>query len=186
MPVTALDPKPALVVVDLQRGIVALPLAHPAAAVLARNAELLTEFRRRGLPVVLVNVAGAPAGRTDHGPVFPVLTPEWTELAPELGATTTDHLLTKHARSAFTGTGLNEWLRDQDVTQVVVTGIATSNGVESTVRDAHEQGFHVTVALDAITDIDGAAHEHTVATVYPRLAETGTTRDILKALAEAH
>ncbi|MFF8910738.1 isochorismatase family cysteine hydrolase [Streptomyces olivaceoviridis] len=185
MSVTALDPKTALIVVDLQKGIVGLPLAHPAADVLARNAELLAEFRRRGLPVVLVNVAGGPAGRNDLGASFPAPTAEWTELAPELGATEGDHLVTKYSRSAFTKTGLNEWLSEQGVTQVVVTGIATSSGVESTARDAHEQGYHVTVPVDAVTDTDGAAHDHTIAKIYPRIAETGTTKDVLAALADA-
>ncbi|WLW57275.1 isochorismatase family cysteine hydrolase [Streptomyces sp. YU58] len=183
MSITTLDPKTALIVVDLQKGIVGLPLAHPADAVLARNAELLQAFRRRGLPVVLVNVDGGPDGRNDLGASFPAPTPEWTELAPELGAGENDHLITKHSRSAFTNTGLNEWLRRQDVTQVVVTGIATSSGVESTVRDAHEQNFHVTVPVDAVTDTDGAAHEHTIAKIYPRIAETGSTKDVLAALA---
>ncbi|MET9879999.1 isochorismatase family cysteine hydrolase [Actinacidiphila glaucinigra] len=186
MPVTTLDPKPALIVVDLQKGILGLPLAHPAADILARNAELLAEFRHRGLPVVLVNVAGGPAGRNDLGARFPAPTPEWTELAPELDAGAGDHFVTKHARSAFTKTGLDEWLRARAVTQVVITGIATSSGVESTARDAHEQGYNVTVALDAVTDTDGVAHDHTIARVYPRIAETGTTKDILSALADTN
>ncbi|WP_372346688.1 isochorismatase family cysteine hydrolase [Streptomyces sp. KL116D] len=185
MPVTAIDPRTALVVVDLQQGIVELPLAHPVDQVLARNAELLAEFRRRGLPVVLVNVAGGPPGRNDLGASFPAPPPQWTELAPQLGAAEGDHLVTKHARSAFTNTGLDEWLRGQGVTQIVVTGIATSSGVESTARDAHEQGYHVTVATDAVTDTDATAHEHTVARIYPRIAETGTVKDVLAALAHA-
>ncbi len=185
MSVTAVDPKTALVVVDLQKGIVGLPLAHPAADVLARNAELLAAFRRRGLPVVLVNVAGGPAGRNDLGASFPAPSAEWTELVPELNAGEGDHLVTKHSRSAFTGTGLDEWLRERGVTQVVVTGIATSSGVESTVRDAHERGYNVTVALDAVTDTDGAAHDHTIAKIYPRIAETGSAKEVLAALAVA-
>lgn len=185
MPVSTIDSNTALIVVDLQNGIVGLPLAHPAADVLARNAELLAHFRRHRLPVVLVNVDGAPTGRTDLGPTFPALTPEWTQLAPELGTTDSDHRLTKQARSAFTKTGLDQWLRERGVTQVVVTGIATSNGVESTARDAHEQGYNVTVAIDAITDIDTDAHQHTVTHIYPAIAETGTTAEILAALSDS-
>ncbi|MFB7504150.1 MULTISPECIES: isochorismatase family cysteine hydrolase [Streptomyces] len=185
MSVTAVDRKTALIVVDLQKGIIGLPLAHPAADVLARNAELLAAFRRRRLPVVLVNVAGGPAGRNDLGASFPTPAAGWTELVAELNAGDGDHLVTKYSRSAFTRTGLDEWLRERGVTQVVVTGIATSSGVESTARDAHEQGYHVTVAVDAVTDTDGAAHDHTIARIYPRIAETGTTREVLSALAVA-
>ncbi|MFF0478865.1 hypothetical protein [Streptomyces sp. NPDC004284] len=64
MSVTAVDRRSALVVVDLQKSVAGLPLAHPAEEVLARNAGLLAAFRRRRLPVVLVNVAGAPPGAT--------------------------------------------------------------------------------------------------------------------------
>ncbi|MER7538981.1 isochorismatase family cysteine hydrolase [Streptomyces sp. NPDC097704] len=185
MSVTAMDRKSALVVVDLQKGIVDLPLAHPAEEVLARNAELLAAFRRRRLPVVLVNVAGSPVGRNDLETSFSEPPPEWSELVPELGATASDHLVTKHARSAFTRTGLDEWLRDRGVTQVVVSGITTSSGVESTVRDAHELGYNVTVATDACTDVDAAAHDHTLTKVYPLIAETGPTKLVLAALAVA-
>ncbi|MFF3606699.1 cysteine hydrolase family protein [Streptomyces sp. NPDC002463] len=117
--------------------------------------------------------------------IFPELPPEWSELLAELGATENDHLVTKHARSAFTRTGLDEWLRDRDVTQVVVSGITTSSSVESTVRDAHELGYSVTVATDAVTDVDGAAHDHTLTKVYPLIAETGPTKLVLAALAVA-
>ena len=63
MPVTTLDPKSALIVVDLQKGIVALPSVHPIAGVIANASALATSFRRHGLPVVLVNVAGGAPGR---------------------------------------------------------------------------------------------------------------------------
>ncbi|BBA99944.1 putative isochorismatase [Actinacidiphila reveromycinica] len=184
MPITTIDPTTALVVVDLQVGIVTLPLAHPVEGVVGRSVELLRAFRERDLPVVLVNVAGAPSGRTDRGSRAPRSFPEgWTDLVPELDRRPGDILVTKHARSAFTGTGLADRLRALGVTQVVVTGIATGSGVESTARDAHEQGFHVTLPVDAMTDADPAAHEHSVARSFPRIAETGSTQDVLDALA---
>jgi len=182
MPVTTLDPRTALVVVDLQAGIVALPLAHPFADILDRSTALLTAFRKRGLPVVLVNVAGTPSGRTDAGAHTRDFPDGWTELIPELDQRPSDLLVTKHARSAFAGTGLADRLRDLGVTQVVVTGIATSSGVESTARDAHEQGFHVTLPVDAMTDSDLERHDHSVARIFPRIAETGTTQDVLDVL----
>jgi len=183
MPITTLDPRTALIVVDLQQGIVGLPLAHPVSGVVDRSAALLKAFRGHGLPVVLVNVAGSPSGRTDVSGGAPrAFADGWTELIPELDRQPDDLLVTKHARSAFTGTGLVERLRGLDVTQVVVTGIATSSGVESTARDAHEQGFHVTLPVDAMTDSDLARHEHSVTRIFPRIAETGTAQDVLDAL----
>ncbi|MCO5994128.1 isochorismatase family cysteine hydrolase [Actinoallomurus rhizosphaericola] len=184
MPITTIDPRTALIVVDLQQGIVTTPLAHPVDDVIQRSTALLKEFRSRGLPIVLVNVAGSPAGRTDaggpHTHTFPA---GWTDLIPELERQDDDLVVTKYARSAFTGTGLAERLRELNVTQVVITGIATSSGVESTARDAHEQGFHVTLPLDAMTDSALDRHEHSVAQIFPRIAETGTTADVLSVLA---
>jgi nicotinamidase-related amidase len=184
MPLTTLDPRTALVVVDLQRDVVATPVAHPMEGVVERTVSLLGAFRDRGLPVVLVNVAGTPQGRTDRGVLSVADRPEgWSDLIPELGATPDDVLVTKHARSAFTGTGLAGRLREAHVTQVVVTGVSTSGGVESTARDAHELGFNVTLPTDAMTDPGLARHEHSVGAVFPRIAETGTTADVLALLA---
>lgn len=183
MPITAVDPNTALIVVDLQKGIVDVPLAHPVGDVIARCAALLREFRARGLPVVLVNVAGSPPGRTDAGGRHREIPAGWTDLIPELDQRSDDLLVTKYARSAFSGTGLAERLRERGVTQVVVTGIATSSGVESTARDAHEQGFHVTLPVDAMTDPTTQRHDHSVSAIFPRIAETGTTADVLAVLA---
>lgn len=183
MPITVIDPQAALIVVDLQAGIVGLPLAHPVAGVIERATALARMFRTKGLPVVLVNVAGAPAGRTDRGtPDARTFPAGWTDLIEDLDQQPSDITVTKHARSAFTGTALADQLRERGVTQVVITGIATSSGVESTARDAHEQGFHVTLPVDAMTDQDPVRHDHSVANVFPRIAETGTTRDALAAL----
>ncbi|WP_329128982.1 cysteine hydrolase [Streptomyces sp. NBC_01476] len=185
MPLTTLDPKTALIVVDLQKGIVEIPLAHPVAGIVDRSAALLKTFRGLGLPVVLVNVAGAPAGRTDAGPGAGRSFPDgWTDLIPELDRQPDDLLVTKHARSAFARTGLADRLHALGVTQVVITGIATSSGVESTARDAHELGFHVTLPVDAMTDTELARHEHSVAHIFPRIAETGTTQDVLDTLSD--
>jgi nicotinamidase-related amidase len=184
MPITALDPRTALIVIDLQKGIVGMPLAHPVAGVVDRSAALLKSFRAQALPVILVNVAGAPTGRTDNsGTGGRAFAADWTDLIPELDQQPSDLTVTKRARSAFTGTGLAERLKDLGVTQVVITGISTSGGVESTARDAHEQGFHATLPIDAMTDSELSRHEHSVAKIFPRIAETGTSQDVLDLLA---
>ncbi|MFI1094400.1 isochorismatase family protein [Streptomyces sp. NPDC020917] len=183
MSVTTLDPRTALVVIDLQQGIVGLDTVHPAGEVVARSAELAAAFRERGLPVVLVNVAGVAPGRTDGGPGGAVSFPEgWTELVKELDRQPGDLTVTKHQWGAFSGTSLDQDLRRRGVTQIVLTGISTSIGVESTARFAHELGYHVTVATDAVTDTDPAAHDHAVGTIFPRLGETGSTADVLALL----
>ncbi|CAG7653489.1 isochorismatase family protein [Actinacidiphila bryophytorum] len=180
MSATTLDPRTALVVIDLQRGIVALPTAHPAQEVVARSAQLAAAFRKAGLPVVLVNVTGVAPGRTDGGPATNRSFPDgWADLVGELDRQPSDITVSKQQWGAFYGTGLDMELRRRGVTQIVLCGISTSIGVESTARDAYEHGYNVTVAVDAVTDTDAAAHERSVATIFPRLAETGSTADIL-------
>ena len=169
----------ALIVVDLQAGIVGNSLAHPIDGVLTRTRSLLDAFRSHELPVVLVRVVGVPPGRTDTGAGHRQVPDGFADLVPELDQQPSDLVVSKQSRSAFTNTGLTERLRGLGVTHVVVVGISTSGGVESTARDAHEQGFHVTLPVDAMTDRTLDGHEHSVSSVFPRLAETGTTQDLL-------
>ncbi len=82
----------------------------------------------------------------------------------------------------FTNTDLESYLRDIDVTQIVLAGIATSIGVESTARDAYEFGFNVVLARDAMTDRSPEAHENSVTRIFPRLGETGTSQEIIDLL----
>ncbi|MCW2618683.1 MAG: putative hydrolase, partial [Modestobacter sp.] len=86
---------------------------------------------------------------------------------------------------AFHATDLDLQLRRRGITQIVLAGIATSAGVESTARAAHEHGYNVALAVDAMTDLDAEMHRHSVAKVFPRLGETGTTADVLALLAAA-
>jgi nicotinamidase-related amidase len=182
MPVTMLDPKTALIVIDLQKGIAALPVAHLMQDVVRRSTALVEAFRARGLPVVLVNVAAGAPGRTEQPPRTGDFPPDFIELLPELNRQPQDHLVTKRTWGAFVGTGLEAWLRSQGVTQVVITGVATSIGVESTARQAYEAGFNVTLAVDAMTDLRAEAHENSLARIFPRLGETGQTEEILQLL----
>lgn len=128
MPLSQLDPMPALVVVDMQKGIVALPTAHPAPSVAAQVGKLASAFRAKNLPVVLVNVSGLAPGRTENSHSFDP-PPDWTELIPELDRQPQDHLVTKQRWGAFHQTSLDSFLREKGATQVVVAGIATSLGV---------------------------------------------------------
>ncbi|HEY3973854.1 MAG TPA: isochorismatase family protein [Candidatus Sulfotelmatobacter sp.] len=183
MPLTRLDDTAALIVIDLQKGIVGLPTVHPAHEIVGRAAQLARAFRNRGLPVVLVNVAGRAPGRTDVG--FPKVsfTPDWTELVPELEPQPDDYLVTKQRVGAFLGTSLDDYLRKRNVTQVFLTGVATSAGVEATARSAYDLGYNVVLVVDAMTDRDADSHRHSVEKIFPRIGETDTTDDVLKALA---
>jgi nicotinamidase-related amidase len=183
MPLTKLDTAAALIVIDLQKGIIGLPTVHPASEIIGRAARIARAFRERGLPVVLVNVTGAAPGRTDAGPrnlsSFPA---DWTELVPELEQHPGDYLVSKQRVGAFIGTSLDETLRRRGVTQVFVTGVATSLGVESTARSAYDLGYNVVLVIDAMTDRDADAHRHSVENIFPRISETATTESVLKLL----
>lgn len=178
MTLTAIDPRPALIIVDLQKGLTATT-KHSMSDVVARAAELASAFRSRGLPVVLVNVSGGGAqGRTDAqqaGKPSRVRAEGWTELAAELDPQPSDHRVTKTTWGAFHGTDLHAYLQERGVTQVVLGGVATSIGVESTARAAFEHGYHVVLVTDAMTDGNAQAHENSLTRIFPRLGETTTT-----------
>ena len=183
MSLTALDPKTALIVVDLQQGIVGSPFIHPIADVITQTVSLIDAFRRRHLPVVLVNVAGRAPGRTEQGPRSSISFSEgWTDLLPELDQQPSDIVVTKRSWGAFATTDLERQLKERGVSQVVVTGVATSGGVEATARQAYEQGFNVTLALDAMTDMREEAHEYSIRNVFPRVGETGSTKEVISLL----
>jgi nicotinamidase-related amidase len=182
MALTTLDPKTALIVIDLQKGIVSFPTAHPAAEVVKQASMLADAFRRHGLPIVLVNVTGGAPGRTEQARNLGELPADWAELVPELNQQPTDHTLTKRTWGAFTHTDLDEHLKKLGVTQIVLVGVATSIGVESTARYAHENGFNVTLAIDAMTDMNADAHTNSITRIFPRLGETGTTQEIIDLL----
>ncbi|MFJ9246692.1 cysteine hydrolase family protein [Streptomyces sp. NPDC101776] len=182
MPLTTIDPASALVVVDLQKGIVSALADDPAIATAVKQAtHLATEFRRHGLPVVLVNVTGRAPGRTDVGRSANTTAPAagWADLVDELDVRPTDHLITKRRRSAFHDTGLDTLLRDLGVAQVVLCGIATGSGVESTARSASDYGYHVVLVTDAMGDPDPEIHRHSVERVFPKLGETATTSEVV-------
>jgi nicotinamidase-related amidase len=179
MTVTTLDPRTALIIIDLQQGVVALSVAHPMAGVVKQVVALARAFRQRGLPVVLVNVAGAAPGRTEQPRSHREFPPGWTDLIPELDRQPQDLVITKHTPGAFTNTALKEHLTASGVTQVVIAGVATSNGVETTARQAYELGFNITFATDAMTDRDAEAHHNSITRIFPRMGETGTSQAII-------
>ncbi len=184
-----LDALPALVVIDLQKGIVDGPKAHSVEGVVANSVALAESFRSSGLPVVLVNVAGGAPGRTDFDygddeeDDDDGTAQDWVELLPELDPRPTDLRVTKTNWGAFTNSTLHAQLQERGVTQVVLTGINTQIGVETTARTAYELGYNVVLVTDAMTSFDATAHDHSVTRIFPRLGQNTTTADLLTVLA---
>ncbi|WP_229924410.1 hydrolase [Streptomyces sulfonofaciens] len=191
MALSTLDERTALVLIDLQNGIVGAPttpLTGPE--VVARGVELADAFRAQGAPVVLVRVthaadgSDAMPGRTEQSRGAGAPPQGWDVIVDELSGHDGDITVTKRNWGAFYGTDLDLQLRRRGVTQIVLAGIATSIGVESTARAAHEHGYHVTLATDAMSDLNTEAHLNSIERIFPRLGETGTTAEIIDLLAK--
>jgi nicotinamidase-related amidase len=182
VPLTQLDPVAALVVIDLQRGIVGLACGpHAMDDVVKRSAELASAFRARNLPVILVNVEGRAPGRVDAS--FNFSPPaDWAELVPELDRQPSDYTVTKYQIGAFYGTALERILRRAGVTQIFLTGVSTTAGVEATARGAYDHGFNVVLVEDAMSDMSAENHNHAVDAVFPRIGEVTETAEVLARL----
>lgn len=183
MPLSQLDPHAALIVIDLQKGMAAFPGMTTMKDVIAHSADLARAFRAHKLPVVLVNVTAPAPGRTDS-PRFSLegFPADWADLVPELEAAPTDILITKQRPGAFIGTDLHEELQRRGVTQVVFTGVSTSNGVNASARSAFDHGYHVVFVAYAMADPDATAHEHNLTQAFPRFGEVTTTSEVLQHL----
>jgi nicotinamidase-related amidase len=196
--VTVIDKNTALVLIDLQKGIVGLPLAQPIAPVLENSAKLVAAFREAQLPVVIVNVNPVGGTWTKVRTQSPIpqnnLTPEeaaawlknFVEITPEIVTEEQDIFITKRAWNAFWDTPLHEELKKKNITGIVLAGISTSIGVEGTARNATELGYNISFAEDALNDSSAAAHAHSIQNIFPRIGEIDTTDVIIKRLKHSH
>lgn len=163
----------ALIIVDLMPRIVELDMGpHKGADVVARASRLVTAFRRAGGTVVLLRVDRP--GVTEQ--------PPGSGFVPEMRPQPGDITVVKQTIGAFYGTGLADQLRDRGVTTVVMAGIATTMGVESTARAASDHGFEVIFAADAMSGMTAVEHDHALTVVLPRFGEVITTDQVLARL----
>ena len=187
MPVTTLDARTALVLIDLQKGITSYQTAHPVEPVLANATKLVEAFRARELPVVRVRVAFSPDGadalrpRTDAPPSSAKRGADFSDLDPRVPLRDDDLVITKRQWGAFYGTELDLQLRRRNITGIVLCGIATSIGVESTARQAYELGYQLAIASDAVTDMVRSAHDNSLTVIFPRIGQVDTTAVIVAA-----
>jgi nicotinamidase-related amidase len=184
MPLTELDANAALIVIDLQKGIVGMPTVTPADEIVARAAELAEAFRETNHEVVWVHVTERAPGRTDAGMPKMAFPDGWDQLVHELNRQQGDHVVEKHRWGAFHGTDLDQFLKSKGVTQVFMAGISTSAGVESTARSAYDLGYNVVFITDAMTDRSEEAHKYCVETLFPKMGETTSVEEVLKRVGE--
>jgi len=176
----------ALVLIDLQKGIVGRELApHSGQQVVKNSKDLAERFRQAGAPVVLVNVAFAadfkdalrqevdePFAMPPGG--FPADFSELTEGLAKPG----DLRITKRQWGAFYGTELDLQLRRRGIRTIVLAGIATNIGVESTARQAWEHGYSLIVAEDATTGMSAEMHNFAVKVIFPRISRVVKSADL--------
>src|SRR5436190_861251 len=197
--VTQIDPRTALVLIDLQQGIVNLPLIHPAQQILEKCAELIAAFRFKKLPIIIVNVdplganwtqmrveqPSAPRGEKQVIQARTLMEAAgFFDIVPEIQTEPDDIFITKTTWGAFYQTTLHEQLRRRNITGIVIAGIATSIGVEGTARQASEIGYNISFATDAMTDFYHSAHEHSLTRIFPKIGETGETHSIIEKVHE--
>jgi nicotinamidase-related amidase len=180
----------AIVVIDLQKGIAMMPggAPHTKAAVIANAARLLTAARAAGAQPILVHVGGAPDGAdrvhtpTDHAwKATGQRPPDWNELIAELNQQPGDIVILKRQWGAFYGTDLDLHLRRRGLTTIVICGISTEFGVESTARDAYERGYEMIFAEDAMTGSTAESHANSTERIFPRLGRVRSTEEIVAA-----
>jgi nicotinamidase-related amidase len=181
--------KTALVVIDLQKGVVGRQTApYTADSVVKNAAAIAAAFRKNGMPIFLVRVAFSADGKHMLRPLvdapWPTQTPppDWTEIVPEMGPKPGDFVITKHQWGAFYGTELDLQLRRHGITSIVLCGIATNIGVESTARFAFEYGFNQIFVEDAMAAMSAEEHALTVAKIFPRIGLVKKTSEILDEL----
>jgi nicotinamidase-related amidase len=173
----------ALVLIDLQKGVLGMPVApHPAADIYKGAMRLAQRFRAAGAPVVQVRVsfskdlADAPSSVVDQPSNFASLPPGWDEFPEPLAPS--DIVITKRHWGAFYGTELDLQLRRRGVRRIVLAGIATNIGVESTARSAFEHGYELVIPEDLCSCVSAETHAFSLKRILPRLARI-TTADAI-------
>jgi nicotinamidase-related amidase len=182
----------AIVVIDLQKGIMTmLGDSRPAKTVVANAARLLAAARQAGAKPVLVHVGFSPDGADRLNPAADQSArssaaplPDWMEFIPELDRQPGDVTIFKRQWGAFYGTDMDLQLRRRDLTTIVICGIATEIGVESTARDAFERGYQLVFASDAMTGTSAESHANSIERIFPRMGRVRTTDQIVAALQE--
>jgi nicotinamidase-related amidase len=189
-PLTLNPRQTAIVVIDLQKGIAGREGAPvPTATVIANTARLLAAARGAGAQPVLVHVGGSTDGADRLHPIADqamrfrgALPPDWSELIPELDRQPNDIVILKRQWGAFYGTDLDLHLRRRHLNTIVLCGIATEFGVESTARDAYERGFELIFAQDAMTGMHAESHVNSIERIFPRMGRVRSTEEIVAAL----
>jgi nicotinamidase-related amidase len=183
---TVTDPKTtAIVLIDLQHGIIARQLAPHTSDAVLRNSVLLTNaLRAKGGTVVFVHVLINELLNLPVDSPYPKLSPlppNAFDLVPEAGVQPGDLVVTKRQWGAFYATDLDQQLRRRGIRTIVLGGVATNFGVESTARAAFDRGYELVFAENAMSSISAEAHHFSVNSLFPLMGRVRSVEEIVKA-----
>jgi len=187
----AISPKKtALVIIDMQESVVKLSLSPHSNETVVKNVVCLANAcRAAGIFVVLVHVDTRDNNDmlqpiTDQAPTWKTLdrSVDWAKIIPQLGPQSTDHLVTKHQWGAFYGTDLDLQLRRRGIDTIVLCGIATPYGVDTTAREAYQHGYQQVFAEDAMSAPAPGQHEFVCQHIFPRIGRLRLTEEIIGTL----
>lgn len=178
----------ALVLIDLQNGIMGRTLLpHSANDVVKHAAQLAGAVRAKGGTVVYVrvdvsDVLHLPADAPTRDPNAPPPPASASELVADSGYQAGDLLITKRQWGAFYGTGLDQQLRRRGVRTILMGGVATNFGVESTARVAYDRGYELIFVEDAMTSMSAEMHQFAVQSIFPRMGRVRLAEEVIQAL----
>jgi len=176
--------KTALVVIDLQKWLGKQYAPYSAEQVISKAADLADAFREQGSMVTLVRVSSKdmkdiPNPKLDMAPPKLNLPSGWDQIVPEMRVRDTDHIITKKQWGAFYGTELDLQLRRRGIDTIVLCGIATGLGVDTTAREAFMHGYNLIFAIDAMTAFTQEEHDHVKNYIFPRIGRIRSTEEII-------
>lgn len=185
--------KTAFVAIDMQKEIVnnGTLSPHTAQSILSNNDLLVRTLKRTAALKVLVNVDISTfpylSQQTDMGGMTASVPPEFTDLLLKDSLKDTDNMLTitKYNPSAFFGTSLDLQLRRRGIETIILSGVATTNGVYATALDAFQHGYHVVLAEDACSDRDKESHQLFIKKIFPKTARVRSTKQIIEAIQQS-
>lgn len=179
----------ALVIIDLQKGIVAgKTVPHASADVVSRAVRLSAACHAKGIPVMLVRVDPGPDGMLFPKPIADQPRPattfgaDFADIVPDLTAELADAIITKHQPNAFFGTDLEIQLRRRGIRTIILAGIATNLGVEATARAAHERGFEQVFVEDVMAARELDLHVHSVTRIFPTIGRVRSLDQVVSSL----
>lgn len=182
--------KSALVLIDLQNGITARkisPSPYTSEEVIQNASKLVNVFSEKGAFIVLVRVSTIDGKdmvrpKTDSK-VTGMKYPEgWDKLVPEIADTKNAHIVTKRQWGAFYGTDLDLQLRRRGIDTIILGGISTNIGVDTTAREAYQRGYNQIFVEDAMTAVTKEEHEYVCKYIFPRIGKIRTTKEIVSSL----